>query len=112
DREQVALERSPRVVVWKTRQKANEGFLDDVFTRRSAMQAAVDERQQASLILRNENVPRFGPTGEDLLHQQNVGVRRITHPRLRYLATNQPRADNINMLPIIAAGTPKNNHLV
>ena len=79
DREQIALQRPPRVVVRQAGEKADERFLHDVFAGRPPPQPALDERQQPAFVLGNQRIPGLRLAGADLLHQQHVGMRRVGH---------------------------------
>ena len=136
DREQVALQRPPRVVVRQAREKADERLLHDVFAGGPLPQPAFDERQQPSFVLGNQRIPRLRLAGADLLDQEHVGMKRIGHGRKHGAGSTeqgvggrefsltapcslfrapcfQPAAKlSRPSIPIIAAGTPRNNRFV
>src|SRR5690606_12475489 len=59
NRKQVTFQPFRSVVVRQADQKANEGLLNDIFTRRTVANPALRVRQQATFVAINQRLPRL-----------------------------------------------------
>ncbi len=83
NREQIALQRTGRIVIRQARQKADECFLNGVFRGVAAAESRFDERQQPTLESSDQLLPCVDFPRANAIDQQRI---RSWHTSVRLSA--------------------------